>query len=195
MTVPLFPAGGGHTELGDDERRGLIPSYIATRGELFEAEERNIAHALLRRPPTIDHLLDDSYLRGLHGAMFGDVWAWAGRYRVRDTNIGIPFERISAEVRALVLDARAWVDHETYEPDELAIRFHYRLVAIHPFTNGNGRLGRIAADYLIVELGGSRFSWGAQSELDTDNLRTVYVEAFQSADRGDVGDLRSFARS
>ncbi len=38
---------------------------------------------------------------------------------------------------------------ETYGPDELAARFHHRLVQIHPFPNGNGRHGRISTDGLL----------------------------------------------
>ena len=34
-------------------------------------------------------LLDDAYLRNLHEAMFDQVWEWAGRYRLREANIGI----------------------------------------------------------------------------------------------------------
>ena len=88
MIDPLVPFGDGHTELSEEDRRGLIPTYIATRGELFDAEQRNIAKALLRRPPTLLTLLDDMYLRDLHKAMFAQVWEWAGRYRVRDDEHG-----------------------------------------------------------------------------------------------------------
>jgi Fic-DOC domain mobile mystery protein B len=86
-------------------------------------------------------LLDDGYLRRLHAQTFGEVWEWAGRYRSRETNIGIDPRQIGVSVRALVKDAETWVDHETYEPDELAVRFHHRVVSIHPFPNGNGRHG------------------------------------------------------
>ncbi len=79
MSDPLLPLGDGHTELTEDDRVGPIPSYIATRGDLFAAEQRNIARALLRRPPPIRLLLTDSYLRRLHRDMFGEVWDWAGR--------------------------------------------------------------------------------------------------------------------
>jgi Fic-DOC domain mobile mystery protein B len=195
MHDPLAPAGDGHTELDWDELQGLIPSYIATRGDLNEAEERNITRALLRRTPSTGELLDDAYLRYMHREMFGDVWAWAGKYRVRDTNIGVPFETISGSVRSLVLDGRAWAEAETFEPDELAIRFHHRLVAIHPFPNGNGRHGRVAADLLVVGLGAARFSWGAMLDVETDHLRAAYVGALQAADRGRIHDLMAFARS
>ena len=195
MSDQLLPVGDGHTELTDDDRVGLIPSYIATRGDLFAAEERNISRALLRRPPPIRRLLDDAYLRGLHRDMFGEVWEWAGRYRRRETNIGIDPRQIQVSVRTLVDDAIAWVDNETYEPDELAVRFHHRLVAIHPFPNGNGRHGRIAADYLVMALGCPRFSWGANLDIQTEDLRAAYRQALQRADAGQIIELAEFARS
>ncbi len=195
MPDPMVPVGDGHTALAEEERRGLIPSYISTRRELFEAEERNISQALLRRSPSVEQVLDDAYLRSLHHDMFGDVWDWAGHYRTRDTNIGVPFERIPGAVRALVLDARTWVEFDTYPPDELAVRFHHRLVAIHPFANGNGRHGRIAADYLISGLGGAVFTWGARSGKSIDELRRIYLAALYTADTGDEVELLAFARS
>lgn len=196
MTLdPLVPAGDGHTALSEDDRRGLIPTHIASRGDLFEAEQRNIAAALLRRPPTVPQLLDDAYLRGLHRAMFGDVWRWAGRYRTSETNIGIAFHRITEAVRSLVEDVRAWVEFGTYPPDEIAVRFHHRLVQVHPFPNGNGRHSRIAADYLAQALGVRPLSWGAGLDVDTDGLRSAYRAALTRADEGEISDLVAFARS
>jgi Fic-DOC domain mobile mystery protein B len=195
MNDKLLPVGDGQTELSEEDRLGLIPSYIATRGELFDAEQRNIVEALLRPPPSIALVLDDKYLRDLHKAMFGAVWTWAGEYRQRETNIGIDPVRVSTEVRTLVDDARAWVEYGSYERDELCVRFHHRLVHIHPFVNGNGRHGRVAADYLVASLGGDRFTWGAGSEVSTDELRTAYRRALEVADQGEVAELVGFARA
>jgi Fic-DOC domain mobile mystery protein B len=196
VTDPLVPVGDGHTELSEEDRLGLIPTYIATRGELFDAEQLNIAQALRRRrPPTVAKLLDDKFLRDLHEAMFDQVWKWAGRYRLRETNIGSAPNRIPTEMRTLVEDAKAWIEYDRYETDELAVRFHHRLVAIHPFPNGNGRHGRIAADYLIRSLGRERFGWGVELDVDTDELRAVYRVALQRADGGDIAELLAFARS
>ena len=195
MTDPLAPLGDGHTHLTEEDRLGLIPAYIATRGELFDAEQRSIAEALLRRPPSTLTLLDDTYLRRLHQAMFDQVWEWAGQYRTRETNIGRAPEQIPFEIRNLVEDTKAWVDHGTYEPDEIAARFHHRLVAVHAFPNGNGRHGRIAADYLITSLRGEPFSWGACLDADTDELRTAYLHALRRADDGEIAELLIFARA
>ena len=195
MIDPLVPVGDGHTELSEEDRVGLIPTHIATRGELFDAEQTNIAEALLRRRPTLTQLLDDQYLRELHKAMFNQVWKWAGRYRHTETNIGIDPNRIPVEVRALADDATGWVEYGTYEPDELAVRFHHRLVTIHPFPNGNGRHGRIAADYLIAALRREPLSWGAGLNVHTDELRAGYRQALRHADDGDIADLLAFARA
>ena len=191
----LLPVGDGHTELPEDDRRGLLPTYIATRGDLYAAEERNIASALRRRrrPRTIQ-LLDDKYLRDLHRALLGEVWEWAGRYRQTDTNLGVTWSQVPAAVLDLVRDGRAWVDRGTYEPDELGARFHHRLVQIHPFPNGNGRHARIAANYLMQSLGREPFSWGRGLDVSTDELRARYVHALREADAGDVSELLVFAR-
>lgn len=194
MTDPFVPVGDGHTELSEDDRLGLIPTHIATRGELFDAEPTNIAQALLRRRPTVTQLLDDKYLRELHKAMFNQVWKWAGRYRRTEANIGIDPDQIPAEVRSLADDATGWVEYGTYEPDELAVRLHHGLVAIHPFPNGNGRHGRIAADYLITALRYEPLSWGANLNVDTDELRAAYRHALERTDGGDIADLLAFAR-
>jgi Fic family protein len=77
----------------------------------------------------------------------------------------------------------------------LAIRFHHRLVSIHPFPNGNGRLGRLAAEVLISRLGGEPFSWGGYSLDSAGPSRSAYIGALRAADAGDMSGLESFARS
>lgn len=65
------------------------------------------------------------------------------------------------EFPQLLDDVRHWVEYDTWSPDEIAVRFHHRLVFIHPFPNGNGRHARPAADLLAVQLSPERFSWGS----------------------------------
>lgn len=197
MTDPLAPVGDGHTAVPEELRDQLLPTYIATLGDLFEAEEENIAAATYRRRPSVAELLDDRYLKALHKAMFGRVWRWAGTYRRHLTNIGIDWVETSVAVRNLVEDTRVRVSAAAFPPDEIAIRFHHRLVQIHPFVNGNGRHGRFAAEYLVEALGRHRFSWGANLGAEGHELRKLYREALQRIDRDpeDVESLLAFARS
>ena len=92
-------------------------------------------------------------------------------------------------------DARYWVENKTYPPDELAVRLHHRLVAIHPFPNGNGRTTRLMADLLAVRLGRDPFTWGSVSLTDVSETRTRYIAALRAADRHDIRPLLEFARS
>jgi Fic-DOC domain mobile mystery protein B len=98
-------------------------------------------------------------------------------------------------VTALLDDVRYWVENTTYPPDEMAVRLHHRLVAIHPFPNGNGRYSRLMADLLVERLGGAPFSWGSGGLADPGDLRRRYVAALRAADNHDMGPLLAFARS
>ena len=86
---------------------------------------------------------------------------WAGRYWTTEQNIGVPAWRITADLRGLLDDTRLWVEQMVFGPNELAVRFHHRLVSIHPFPNGNGRHARLMADLLVTRLGGTSFTWAA----------------------------------
>jgi Fic-DOC domain mobile mystery protein B len=196
MSDPLLPEEDGQTALSDEEREGLIPSYITLRAELNEAEQVNITRASLwlRRARNVD-VLDDAFLREFHKRMFGEVWKWAGQYRLTPRNIGIDAYRIPMEVRALADDVRFWVENGTYPPNEIAARFSHRLVSIHPFPNGNGRLSRLVGDLLVMHLGQPRFTWGRTNLVDAGATRHAYVAALQAADRGDIEPLLAFARS
>jgi Fic-DOC domain mobile mystery protein B len=132
---------------------------------------------------------------GLHRRMFNQVWCWAGKARTTERNLGVkPFE-IEPALRQAIDDARYWGENNSYPPDEIAVRFHHRLVSVHPFPNGNGRWSRLAADMLIVQLGGKRFSWGGANLQAVGTARAAYIEALRAADNHDLGLLVKFARS
>jgi len=102
-------AADGATPLDPDEAEGLKPTWIATRDDLNEAEQANIAKGLSRpvwARYSTSALLDDLRLRELHRAVFGDVWTWAGTYRIREKNIGVDPRLISTEVLALCENAK-----------------------------------------------------------------------------------------
>ena len=184
-----------NTPLTGEEREQLIPSYITCRTELNEAEHINIAEASQWLFARKRNILNDADLRDLHRRMFGKVWRWAGQYRSSARNIGVDAYRIASELRQLLDDVQYQIEHESFPPDEIAIRLSHRLVWIHCFANGNGRHSRLAADYLAVQLGQPRFSWGRISLVDPGATRRGYVEALRQADQNDISALLAFARS
>jgi Fic-DOC domain mobile mystery protein B len=161
---------------------------------LNEAEQNNIARAQAWALTRRHDLLTEKFIKGLHRRMFVDVWRWAGKFRTGPKNIGIEHWQIPIALRQLLDDANAWIEYHTYPPDEIAVRFHHRLVQIHPFPNGNGRHSRLMADLLVMQLGGDRFSWGQKNLRDPSAVRRRYIEALQRADQHDPGPLLAFAR-
>lgn len=196
MTDPLIGAeDDAATPLTPEERRDLIPSYITNRDQLNEVEQLGIAGADRWAFSRKRDVVNQRFLLNLHKRMFGDVWKWAGTFRNTPRNIGVEAYRIAVDFHQLLDDVRYWIEHSTYARDEIALRFHVRLTWIHPFPNGNGRHARLAADLLVVALGGQRFSWGGGSLVDADNLRKAYISAVRAGDRHEFGPLMSFARS
>ena len=175
--------------------RELIPAHIAYRSELNEAEQENIARAQDWALGRRRDLLSEKFVKNLHQHMLGDVWRWAGRFRTSERNLGIAHYEIPVALRQLLDDTRAWIEYKTYPPDEIAVRFHHRLVQIHAFPNGNGRHSRLMADLLELSLGGERFSWGSASVQEAGALRRRYVAALRDADNHNIGPLLAFARS
>jgi Fic-DOC domain mobile mystery protein B len=173
----------------------LIPAHIAYRSELNAAEQENIARAQTWALNRRRDLLSEKFVMNLHRQMFGEVWRWAGKVRIGERNIGIAHWEIPVALRNLLDDTKAWIEYKTYSTDEIAVRFHHRLVQIHPFPNGNGRLSRLMADLLAMQLGRKRFSWGSASLSDAGTVRTRYINALKAADNRDIGLLLEFARS
>ena len=100
----------------------------------------------------------------------------------------------------LVADVALWLAPdprraEPMDPDDVAVQVHHRMVAIHPFPNGNGRHAREYADLLLRSLGRPPFTWGARNLVADNAFRRAYLDALRAADKGDYGALRAFVRS
>lgn len=170
---------------------------MINRDQLNAWEQANITLGLdwLRLRRTRPEVLDSAFLVELHRRMFDKTWRWAGSYRCTAKNIGVTPHQIPEALLNLLADTKFWIENKTYPVDEIAARFHHRLVSIHPFPNGNGRHARLATDLLLESLGARRFSWGS-GDLNRDGgPRSAYIRALRRADEGTLDDLVEFARS
>lgn len=191
-----FEYPDGATRLDPDEAEGLKLSHITNRGDLNRFEQENILAAMAwleRRRST--EILTETFVRELHRRMFSEIWSWAGTYRHSDKNIGKQWMQVPVAVKNLCDDAKLWVSQGTEDADDIGIRFHHRLVSIHPFVNGNGRHARLMTDLLMDKMCVRRFSWGGAELGDPGEVRGRYIEALRQADRGEMAGLRVFVRS
>ncbi|MEQ9498740.1 MAG: Fic family protein [Deltaproteobacteria bacterium] len=145
--------------------------------EYDEAEERRIVeqHAALteaiHRKELRDRPLDESLVCEFHRRLFAGVRSHAGR--ARSPEFGSPaltygpwrstpkedvpreLDACLSEGRNLIRQVHDVVDSEDYVTSAIrvALHVHARLIRIHPFEDGNGRVGRLVMSHLMVVFG------------------------------------------
>lgn len=119
-------------------------------------------------------------------------WTWAGTFRTTERNIGVAPHLIAIKLKNLFEDVRYWIDNATYPVEEIPVRFHHKLVFIHPFPNGNGRISRLMADLLSRQIRGTPLYWGPSDLVEISATRSRYIEALRKADTGDYSALIAF---
>jgi Fic-DOC domain mobile mystery protein B len=189
----------GQTPLDDDEKEGLLIPTIATRGELDEFEQQRIEKAVewtMQRKFKQGSILTEAFVKEVHKRMYAGVWSWAAEFRKTNKNLGVDKLQIGIELKNLIDDTKYWIEHKSFEPDEIAIRFKHRIVSIHCFANGNDRHSRLMADIIIKHIFKKPvFTWGAASLVKQGTARSVYLKAVRAADAGDYSPLMKFARA
>lgn len=124
--------------------------------EVFEA--KNLAKIIeyLRSKNNI-YELNENFMFFLHKMLLENIRPdISGRFRndneyVRvGTHIGSSPQKISSLIKDLFLDYSS--DNKTYFLDKIS-KFHLEFEAIHPFNDGNGRIGRVLVNFLLSSLG------------------------------------------
>lgn len=196
---PRYPKGA--TPLDKNELSGLIPDYITFQSELDILEQENIFQGLKWALKFKKEVLTDSFSKELHKSLFKDVWTWAGTYRKSEKSIGITPTLIPEQMHLLFKNVQTWIEFESYNWDEIAARFHHKLVFIHPFPNGNGRYSRIHTEILMKKHKKEIPTWGFKKAEDSRNLasdselRNLYLKSLRDADQGRIKPLIQFLYS
>ena len=91
--------------------------------------------------------------------------------------------KVSGEMNKLI----KWIKREkdNHHMIELSAMLHHKLVAIHPFWDGNGRTARIIMNILIMNA-------GYPMAIILKNDRQRYYRVLSEADKGDYKNLCEF---
>lgn len=188
----------GATPLDSNTVKGLIPR-LTTQDQLNEFEQLNIASGwewAIRSRKLKRDLLSIDGIKMLHKKMFNETWIWAGEFRKIDLNIGVHWPLIYEQVKKLCDDAHYWEVNGIFSLEEIAVRFHHKLVLIHPFPDGNGRCSRLVADLFLKYRRQPMLTWGPSSALIRESCdRSEYLASLRAADRGDYCRLLEFCRA
>lgn len=193
--MDIFETDDNSTPLTEEEKQQLKAQWITTRKELNELETACIAQAEIWLLTNKRDILSEAFIKNLHKKMFGDIWKWAGNFRTTERNIGVAPYDIQPKLRILLDDVKFWISNKTYCEKEIAIRFHHRLVQIHPFPNGNGRISRIMADLLMHNFNLGNLNWGFGNLTEISQLRSEYIKVLQEADKGNYEPLINFVNN
>jgi cell filamentation protein len=161
----------------------------AERLEAFEVEMTSL-RALEPRP---EGKFEPAHYRAFHRHMFGDVYAWAGRYRtVRTSKGGNVFcypEHIASQMDKLfaVLQRAPFTGGATSsEFVGAAASFLAELNAIHAFREGNGRVQLSFMHAISIRAG---------YELDFTQIRhRAFLNAMIRSFEGDLASLKRALR-
>ncbi|HJJ36026.1 MAG TPA: Fic family protein [Methanocorpusculum sp.] len=168
---------------------GILPGGKPAR-EVFEVQ--NYLNVKKYRD-TYTGKITLTFMKKLHSLIMANILPDPGEFRTAD-NILIsgydyqvtPALLIEDELTGLV----AWyyqMIRNGYHPFECAVLFHYRFETIHPFADGNGRVGRELLNYLLERSGYPRMIIGAEN-------RSRYLSALHAGNRNDTGAMiREFA--
>lgn len=192
-TQPVGAIPGGDTS-------GLILVPLSTSAARNAAEAEAISRAYdkhvfrARRKKRGTEWLTDEFIRQVHADMFGAIWEWAGKYRQTGMNIGIAPHLIREQIKLFTWDFLSWNDiQSTMGVIEVAARVQHRLTKIHPFTNGNGRLGRLITDIFLHSRQYTIPQWPQVHMMTHGNqIREQYITAMKKADDGDLTALIHF---
>lgn len=123
--------------------------------EIYEAKNlAKITNELLKNPK---QNLTTGFIQSLHGILLAGISdSYAGRYRsgkewVRiGAHIGANPAFVSGLMSALV--EQYYTQKDRYFLDNIA-HFHAEFETIHPFNDGNGRIGRVLINQQLMKLG------------------------------------------
>lgn len=178
----------GATPLNHEDQLGLIPTGIKTRQLLNQLEAKNIVRAQIwvaNQKWDASKLLTSAMMRRTHREMFSEVWSWAGKFRSRETTIGIAPEQISIATEQLIGNIVFQVvrAQSTQSKRHIIANLHHQLVKIHLFPNGNGRHARLICDVLSQCLEIETPHWNGQNLIDQEESRKLYLQSLRHADK------------
>jgi Fic family protein len=172
---------------------GLVPSSRHIEGVVEMMLDATQRHPLP---------LTETRLFGWHAALFptgysGPYAIEVGQYRTRDIQVvsgamgkeKVHYEAVKPELVKMEMDKFLdWFNHENHiDPVLKAAIAHFWFIIIHPFDDGNGRIGRAIIDLLLARAEGSgeRF-YSMSSQILVERKR--YYEVLQKVQHS-TGDI------
>lgn len=173
--------------------------HIKTQAEMNLAENRLLLrlYEALFEPKFDVPQVSVEVLQYWHYRWLGPLYKWAGQLRTVHMSKGaFPFASAHLLPTLLHQYEQQFLQHypclSTYSLDELwayLAQSHVEFILIHPFREGNGRLGRLLLDIMATQAGFTPldYSWWDQN-------KTYYVGAIHAGLMGDYAPMQRLVK-
>jgi Fic family protein len=137
------------------ETADLLTDGVSPRSKpMRDIREAQLHAGLLRRLMAHPEPIDTDHLLAWHKYVFSETKPTiAGRIRDFDVRIGrsrhVPPPALEVRPMLLELLRRTRRGFKVTNPVERAATFHFEFESVHPFGDGNGRIGRLAMNMLL----------------------------------------------
>ena len=171
---------------GHDTAVKAVEAAVQNDGELNEVFIRNLHRVLLKEPYEMPAVTPDgrptkrTIAIGDYKTVPNNVVTSTG-----ETYYYTPPEQVKSAMSDLIDWYRA-KEREGEHPIIMAATFHYRFVRIHPFDDGNGRMGRLLMNMILIK-------HGYTVALVRRESRDEFIHLLEQADKTeDLGDFITF---
>ncbi len=118
------------------------------------------------------------YTKGYAPGAYTDTQMAAGDTVFPDHEISI------ASVQALLEQTQKAITEKKVHPIEIAAKFHKYFIYLHPFPDGNGRLGRLFSNFILIK-------FNHPIVIITAEKREAYIDALKMSHRHQDLDIIS----
>jgi len=140
-----------------------------------------------------DHILkggkiDENLILKLHSILMNGIRPDAGAYRnhgVRITGVNLPMAN-HMSVRKLTGEVLALATEKTKDTIGLSALVHAKFEQIHPFSDGNGRIGRLLMNAMILKAN------IAPAIIHQEQKRLYYAYLYKAQTKDDSSQLEDF---
>ena len=136
---------------------------------------------------SLDRELTPEFIKEIHLQLMAGVMDVPGQWKILGNGVGSVITARPEEVPSLI--DRLVTEYNKYEPSlENIVRFHVRFETIHPFPDGNGRVGRAIAFRECLRAGLIPF-------IVTDASKETYYAPLDEFRAGTTAPLISYAEA
>ena len=161
-----------------EETREIIHDKIAPNKPLRDIKETEMHNKVFLQMLKKKEKITNNLLLRWHKEIFGETKSdIAGKYRDYLVRIGPHLPPDWQDVKPMTNKMIRFINDSKINPVELAAKVHYRFETIHPFGDGNGRIGRLLMNHLL---------WyaGYPMLIIENKKRGSYYKAFRKREEG-----------